>query len=761
MSTPQVGQGAVAIFPTFKGFRKAVTSEVDDSTRESGQRFTKGFSAAGTTAGKGFSEGFKKQTANVSADALKKATDDVAKATRELSAVRLKEQDALGKQRVAEAQLADARKRYADDSVQVVRAQERLASAQRQVLNVQESVENSTERLARAKRDLADASTAAANGGSGWGRVFGNFGGQAADGFGGGFRRRVGEIFTGNFLADVAFSVGQAALRGVVSGVQAGVQFGFEGIQLASDLAEATNAARVTFGDELGSQLEDLAKDAPANLALTRRSFLQFATQFSSFAKTIRRDNPVGFIDELTTRGADFASVYNLEVSEALQLFQSGLAGETEPLRRYGLNLSAAAVEAFAYANGIGTAGMALTENEKVQARWGLLLEQTAAVQGDAANTSGELARQQRDLGVALEESQTKLGEFLIPGFLSLVTVANDQVLPVLGGIVDRIGPRLGAALEDVDWAGLASSIAPVLEDVIELGVDGLPDMIQGFEDFADEAPIWIERFKSIGAALEPIGGLLSTAAADSAGFWALAGDIIGGDLLFADDTELNRLKFRAQEGLYGPLLEGLFDFSVDWDREWNRIFGIPDTYFGPGEFLPTESIDEGFRAGLRATRAGLDEIEGEFDRAASANLRAGAGGAFDAGLSLGDGLAGGIERSGSKANAAATRLARGVVGAIRTELEIRSPSRVMEQLGEYSGDGLAKGLRNRQSDVAAAASLLAGVVPVATSMGVGAAAASTSTRSASATIQLMSPDPYAAAAMVKQELDEMLRANG
>lgn len=759
MSTPQVGQGAVAIFPTFKGFRKGVAAEVDATTREGGQRISSGFTTAGTTAGKGFADGFKKQTANVSADALKKATDEVAKATRELSAVRLKEQDALGRQRVAEAQLADARKRYADDSVQVVRAQERLASAQRQVLNVQESVENSTERLARAKRDLADASTAAANGGSGWGRVFGNFGGQAADGFGGGFRRRVGEIFTGNFLADVAFSVGQAALRGVVSGVQAGVQFGFEGIQLASDLAEASNAARVTFGDELGAQLESLAKDAPANLALTRRAFLQTATQFSAFARVVRRDNPVGFIDELTTRGADFASVYNLDVAEALQLFQSGLAGETEPLRRYGLNLSAAAVESFAYANGIAAAGRELTENEKVQARWGLLLEQTAAVQGDASNTSGELARQQRDLAVALEESQTKLGEYLIPGFLGLVTVANDQVLPVLGGIVDRVGPRLGAALEDVDWAGLADSIAPVLEQLIDMGVDGLPGAVQGFEDFSRRAPIWIDRFESIGKVMAPVFGFLGFTAENGLGGLALAGDALS-DLSFLwDDTALNRIKFSAQEGLYGPLIGGLIEFGIDWETEWNRLFNVPQSYFGPGEFVPTESIDEGFRTALRATRGGLDELTGEFDRAASANLRAGGGGAFDAGLSLGDGLAGGIERSGSKANAAATRLARGVVGAIRTELEIRSPSRVMEQLGEYSGDGLAKGLRNRQSDVAAAAMMLARVVPVS---GAGAAVSASAAPAGSSggvrDIIVQNPDPYVVAVMVKQELEAQMR---
>lgn len=719
MSTPQVGQGAVAIFPTFKGFRKALTAEVDDSTREGGQRFTKGFSAAGTTAGKGFAEGFKKQAANVSADALKKATEDVARATRELSAVRLKEQDALGKQRVAEAQLADARKRYADDSVQVVRAQERLASAQRQVLNVQDSVENSTERLARAQRDLADASTAAAAGSGGFRRIFGSLGGESASVFGDRFRTGVGAIFTGNLLADIAFSGG----RLVGQGFAAGARFGFDGIGLASDLAESVNAVTVSFGEDISAQLQTLAEDAPTRLALTRRAFLQYATQFSAFARTIRRDNPAAFIDELTTRGADFASVYNLDVAEALQLFQSGLAGETEPLRRYGLNLSAAAVESFAYANGIAAAGRELTEAEKVQARYGLLLQQTAGVQGDNANTANELAGQQRRLAAAFEESQTKLGEFLLPGFLNLVTIANRDILPAFGQVIDRVGPDLGAALEGVDWQQFADDIAPSIERIGELTAEeGIPNLVRLLEEVARLAPT---VFESANQDLDDFSDLL---------------DVFQGD--------------------WSRLRE-----SNPWLEEIGIVLADGEILFGEAGADFMEALELGILDGQGgpqgAVAATLRGIKAEALRETEIGLRRGGGGSFDAGVNVGEGLAAGIESTGSKVNAAAARLARGVTGAIRTELEIRSPSKVMTQLGEYAGDGLAIGLRNRSAEVATAASMLASVVPVATSMGVGAAAAPASSRSASATIQLMSPDPYAAAAMVKQELDEMLRVDG
>lgn len=717
MSTPQVGQGSVAIFPTFKGFRKGVSAEVDATTRDGAQRFNRGFSAAGTTAGRGFAEGFKKQTSNVSADALKKATEDVARATRELSTVRLREQDALGKQRVAEAQLADARRRYADDSVQVVRAQERLAAAQRSVLNVQESVENSTERLARAQRELAASSTAAASGSGGFRRIFGNLGGESASVFGDRFRTGVGAIFTGNLLADIAFSGGQL----VGQGFAAGARFGFDGIRLASDLNESVNAVTVSFGDEVSAQLQALAQDAPARLALTRRAFLQYATQFSAFARTIRRDNPAAFIDQLTERGADFASVYNLDVADALQLFQSGLAGESEPLRRYGLNLSAAAVESFAYANGIAAVGRELTENEKVQARWGLLLEQTAGVQGDNANTAGELAGQQRRLAAAFEESQTKLGEYLLPGFLDLVTIANRDILPAFGGIIDRVGPKLGEAIESVNWQQLADDLAPAVERFAELTAeDGIPQFVRLLESLSEAVPTVAE---SINNDLETFNDLV---------------DVFSGDWTAIRDAN--------------PWLE---DLGIVLDNG--------NVYFGEAGERYMESLQAGIEDNVGgpqgAVAATLRGMNAEAYRETEIGLRRGSSGSFDAGVNVGEGLASGIESTGSKVNAAAMRLARGVTGAIRTELNIQSPSRVMMQLGRYTAEGFAVGIDSEADRVAASASKMLASLSATGSSAASSPSSTSAVVPAGKTVNVYGSDPFVVLAMLQQELDDSLRA--
>ena len=232
----------------------------------------------------------------------------------------------------------------------------------------------------------------------------------------------------GKFIPVVAGAIAGISLVGLFS----------DSADAASDLNESANAVRVTFGD-LAGEIDTLGSTAANRLGLSRNQFNQLATQFSSFAGTIAGEggDVVGVLDELTTRGADFASVYNLEVNDALLLFQSGLAGETEPLRRFGLDLSAASVEAYAYANGIGTVGTELTEAQKVQARYGSLLEQTAKTQGDFANTSDQLANSQRILQARFEDARAELGQALLPALTKLTQVGLEKGVPLFEKLID------------------------------------------------------------------------------------------------------------------------------------------------------------------------------------------------------------------------------------------------------------------------------------------------------------------------------------
>lgn len=160
----EVGSAQVAIFPIFPGFRKAVVANVDAATAQAGTRFERGFGksarATGTSAGRGFSKSFNETASDLNSGALKQLSREVASASAQLSTNRLKELDALGKVRVATAQVDEATAKYGETNSRTIAASERLASAQRGLAVIQASGAEATSRLTTAQLALKTANDA-------------------------------------------------------------------------------------------------------------------------------------------------------------------------------------------------------------------------------------------------------------------------------------------------------------------------------------------------------------------------------------------------------------------------------------------------------------------------------------------------------------------------------------------------------------------------------------------------------------------------
>ena len=223
-------------------------------------------------------------------------------------------------------------------------------------------------------------------------------------------------------------------------------------VQTASSYVESVNAVNVAFGKS-AKGIIDFGKTAATTLGVSQVDFNNAAVRFSAFAERIvgSGNDASKFIAEISTRASDFASVFNIEVSEALQVFQSGLAGEAEPLKRFGINLLDTEVKAYAMANGIGEVGRQLTETEKVQARYGLLMESTNKTAGDFANTSDGLANQMRILKAEVSNTQIEIGNQLLP--------VMAELLPIVRDLVRDLGTQLVAAVKAVDWKALTTDL--------------------------------------------------------------------------------------------------------------------------------------------------------------------------------------------------------------------------------------------------------------------------------------------------------------
>jgi len=249
----------------------------------------------------------------------------------------------------------------------------------------------------------------------------------------------------GKKFGKIGANIGKTtAAIGIALGVIAVTQIK-KAIDAASDLAEATNAVDVTFGDAAEGILE-LGENAARGLGLSKTELFGISVQFSAFARTIAGDggDVVEVVDEISRRGADFASVYNLDVADALNKFQSGLAGQSEPLKQYGIDVSDVAIKAFALKNNIGDGTGELTEQEKVLARYGSIMEQTEAVAGDFADTADSFANQQRILTKEIENTRAEIGQKFLPIMQDFQGFILETVIPAVqdfwAAIIDPAG---------------------------------------------------------------------------------------------------------------------------------------------------------------------------------------------------------------------------------------------------------------------------------------------------------------------------------
>ena len=162
----------------------------------------------------------------------------------------------------------------------------------------------------------------------------------------------------------------------------------------------------------------------------------------------------------LTAFTADFASFNNLSIDEAFQKIQSGLAGETEAVRRYGIDVSAAAVQTEAYAMGIAEVGDKLTEAQKIQARTSIILKDGADAMGDVARTAESYANTQRDLAENTEELAAAFGQALAPAAAD----ATSGLASIAGGLADYTNATEDAKRNALEFAGISEDTSNVFQ---------------------------------------------------------------------------------------------------------------------------------------------------------------------------------------------------------------------------------------------------------------------------------------------------------
>lgn len=216
---------------------------------------------------------------------------------------------------------------------------------------------------------------------------------------------------------------------------------------------EAAIAANVQVMGDASDAVQDWAESSVEMVGLSERAALDAATSFGQLGKIIGLGGTelAGFSTELVTAAADMAAFKDVPVGQALEDLQSGFAGSTEVLRKYGIFLDEGSLKsAYFRETGEKVTGT-LTAQQRIIATNSELWRQGADMWGQAEREAGGLARAQDNLKAEMENLGASIGTSVLPAVTSMTSAlakglgAVGKFDQATGGMVGTIGGVVAA----------------------------------------------------------------------------------------------------------------------------------------------------------------------------------------------------------------------------------------------------------------------------------------------------------------------------
>jgi hypothetical protein len=236
-------------------------------------------------------------------------------------------------------------------------------------------------------------------------------------------RQREADKKLAAFGSQLGDGLGRASL---VAGAALGA-IGLYAVELAKDAEETKNAFNVAFGDSAK------AAEAFANTLSGKvgRDVIELQGNMAQLRLVldglgVSGEQSLQVVQALTARAVDIGSLFNVADADAYRAIISGISGETEPLKRFGVVLNEAALKTELLRLGFKGTVQEASEATKAIARTNIILERTGKAAGDAERTIDSLANQQKVARAEFNEAARNLGTALIPAMTKATEAAAD-----------------------------------------------------------------------------------------------------------------------------------------------------------------------------------------------------------------------------------------------------------------------------------------------------------------------------------------------
>lgn len=265
---------------------------------------------------------------------------------------------------------------------------------------------------------------------------------------------------------------GLYAALSLAAGTALGLDLLKKAVMGASDLNESLSKTGTVFLDSTGV-VTSAANEMAKKFGIVKSTFMDSASAIGLVGKAsgLTANEAAHLGVSLSKLALDASSFFNVPLDEALIAMRAGLVGESEPLRRFGVLLSEAAVQDEALRLGLVKSKKEMNEGTKVRARASIITRQLADASGDLERTSAGMANTLKRVGGQFQNILISIGGKLLPIFVNLANSIG-TLLGQFDAYLDENGHRLANWAAGVaKAAGLVTLVWEQWPKFVELAV--------------------------------------------------------------------------------------------------------------------------------------------------------------------------------------------------------------------------------------------------------------------------------------------------
>lgn len=259
------------------------------------------------------------------------------------------------------------------------------------------------------------------------------------------------------------------------------------------NFTETANLFSVSFGKDVEGlnqyyeQALSFQEKLEEKLGVNIEESMRYQALFNSMTKSMGLGANYAYMlsENMTKLGYDLASLYNIDPESAMTKLRAGLAGQTEPLRELGLDITEQSLKPIAQSLGVNESIRNMSQAEKAVLRYIAVLRQAQIAQGDFARTMDSPANQLRIFNAqvtAFKRNMGNLWQGILEGILPYVNAVMMVINELLKMVAKLFGFEVSSQPIDIGTSIGAGDLASDLGDANKKAKE-LKAQLMGFDE--------------------------------------------------------------------------------------------------------------------------------------------------------------------------------------------------------------------------------------------------------------------------------------